>query len=240
MPEKKKSVFETMSAIDVSPYLFTKNGMSYLPWSRAIEQLKLRYPDADVQPVMYESEKIITALVEKNADGTERYTSHVVKDSMLFTPEYGGCTVRTKLVIPSEGIEVEETLPVLDFKNKPVSFENVTADQVNKAIKRCGTKNIAIATGLGLSLWHKEEISESAKDQKVIDKLESNNVVDKFKELVAKGFDRIKLSSWCKENFGSANPAAIKNADIRERMLMALDTLNIKDFQPDKKTKETK
>lgn len=233
----KKSVFETMSAVDVSPYLFTKNGMSYLPWSRAIEQLKLKYPDADVQPVMYETERIITALVEKNADGTEKYASHVVKDSMLFTPEHGGCTVRTKLVIPSEGIEVEETLPVLDFKNKPVSPENVTADQVNKAIKRCGTKNIAIATGLGLSLWHKEEISESAKDQKVIDKLEGNEVIAKFKELVAKGFDKIKLANWCKENFGSSNPATIKNEEIRAKMLAALETLDIKDFQPDKKTK---
>ena len=107
-------------------------------------------------------------------------------------------------------------------------------------MRRCVAKNIAYL-GYGITLWQKDnDYTDLAKDQKVIDKLESNNVVDKFKELVAKGFDRIKLSSWCKENFGSANPAAIKNADIRERMLMALDTLNIKDFQPDKKTKETK
>lgn len=237
MPEKKKSVFETMSAIDVSSYLFTKNGMSYLPWSRAIEQLKLRYPDADVQPVMYETEKLVTALVEKTADGTEKYASHVVKVNMLYCPEQGGCTVRTRLTIPSESIEVEETLPVLDFKNKPVSPENVTSDQVNKAIKRCGTKNIAVATGLGLSLWHKEEMSESAKDQKVIEKLENNDIVAKFKELVAKGFDKVKLATWSKENFGSANPASIKNEEIKQRMREALDKLDIKDFQPDKKSK---
>mgnify|MGYP003294471242 CR=1 FL=1 len=39
--KKKQEFLDKMSKIDVQPYLFVKNGMKYLPWSRCEELLKL-------------------------------------------------------------------------------------------------------------------------------------------------------------------------------------------------------
>ena len=145
--------------------------------------------------------------------------------------------VKTCVKIPSENIEEYCTLPILDFKNQPIPSDKVTTADANKSLRRCVAKNIAYL-GYGITLWQKDnDYTDLAKDQKVIDKLESNEVIAKFKELVAKGFDKIKLANWCKENFGSSNPASIKNEEIRAKMLEALDKLDIKDFQSDKKTK---
>ena len=58
-----------------------------------------------------------------------------------------------------------EQLPVLDFKNKAVPFETVDSAAVNKAIKRCLTKNLALFV-LVLSLWNGEELSDNAKEAK--------------------------------------------------------------------------
>lgn len=237
MPEaKKKTVFETMSAIDVSSYLFKKNGMSYLPWSRAIELLKLNYSDAKVTECTFECTKPMSTLFTKTKDG-ETYDVLYDKIEMPYFTDGRTCFVKTRLEIPSQGIDEYCTLPVMDYKNQCIPADKITMNDVNKSLRRCATKGIAMATGLGLGLWHKEEVSETAEAQKIIDKLERNDVLAKFKALISKGFDKVKLAAWSKENFGTANPAQIKSDEILERMSKALDELDIKDFQPDKKTK---
>lgn len=238
MPVPKESFFEEMSAIDVSPHLFEKNGRKYLPWSKALELLKLHASDAVVYECSFDTQCILSATLSRTKD-SEAFENHVVKKEMPFFTDGRTCMVKTRLVIPSKGIDEYCTLPVMDNKNQCIPADRVTMADVNKTLRRCATKNIAMATGLGLSLWHKEEISEYAEAQKIIEKLDRVNAIDKFKQKIEEGFDRLKLVEWLKTNFGTTNPMTIKSQKVLDRLNEELDKLDIKDFQPDKK-KENK
>ena len=240
MPEpKNKKVFETGSAIDVSPYLFEKNGQKYLPWSRALELMKLNWPDAKITKCSFETTKVISTLVAE-AEGAKSYENTVVKVEMPYFTDGRTCYVMTKLEIPSQGIEETCTLPVMDHRNQCIPADKITMSDVNKAQQRCMTKNIAMTTGIGLSLWHKEEMSELAKDQKIIDNLEKGGLkestIAKFKALITKGFDRAMLVAWIQSNFGTTNPRTIESEEILNRLSEELDKLDMKDFQPENKT----
>ena len=233
---KKKSVFEVMSAVDVTPYLFEKNKMVYLPWSRAIEQLKLKYPDAKVTECTFRTPKFITAIDHEGKEA-KGYNNVIVETDMPYYTDGRTCFVQTRLEIPSENVDECCTLPVMDFKNQCIPADKITMSDVNKSLRRCATKNIAMATGLGLGLWHKEEMSETAASQKIIDKLDRNDAISKFKTKVKEGYDRDKLAVWLKTNFNTSNPQTL-NDELLERLNTELDKLDIKDFQPEKKTKK--
>lgn len=236
MPEKKKSVFETLASIDVTEDIRVKGNTQYIPWAKCVEKLRTHYPDAIIEECTFKKQRFISTLETKTADG-ETYAHQITEEEMPYATDGHTAWVKTCVKIPSENIEEYCTLPILDFKNQPIPSDKVTTADANKSLRRCVAKNIAYL-GYGITLWQKDnDYTDLAKDQKVIDKLESNEVIAKFKELVAKGFDKIKLANWCKENFGSSNPASIKNEEIRAKMLEALDKLDIKDFQSDKKTK---
>lgn len=236
MPEpKNRKVFEIGSAIDVSPYLFVKNGMKYLPWSKAIELLKLNWSDAKITKCTFETTKVISTIISETKEG-KSYENTIVKVDMPYFTDGRTCYVMTKLEIPSQEVEEYCTLPIMDFKNQCIPADKVTMSDVNKSQQRCLTKNIAMATGIGLGLWHKEEISESAEAQKIMDKLDRADAIEKFKAKVEEGYDRTKLAEWLKQNFNTTNPMTIKSPEILERLNIELDKLDIKDFQPEKKT----
>lgn len=234
---KKKSVFEVMSAIDISPYVFSKNGQSYLPWSRAVELLKLKYPDARITECTFAVKEFVSAVAEETKEGKKHENILINKEMPYFT-DGNTCYVKTRLEIPSEALDEYCTLPILDFKNKSMTANTVTMDAVNKSLRRCATKNIAMATGLGLSLWHKEETSETAEAAKILTEFEQNSAIDKFKALIAKGFDRNELVKWLQTNFKTSNPRTIKNEDVLDKLAEELDKLDIKDFQPVKTKKK--
>ena len=71
--KKKQEFLDKMSKIDVKPYLFTKNGMSYLPWSRCEELLKLNAPDAILTEITFPTEKFITSPVKETKDGKAQW-----------------------------------------------------------------------------------------------------------------------------------------------------------------------
>lgn len=237
MPEpKNKKVFETGLATDVSPYLFEKNGQKYLPWSKAIELMKLNWSDAKIIKCTFKTKKVISTLLSETPEG-KTYENTIDEVEMPYFTDGNTCYVMTKLEIPSQGIEEYCTLPVMDYKNQCIPANKITMADVNKSQQRCMTKNIAMTTGIGLTLWHKEDISETAKEQKIITNLEQNDAIEKFKALVSKGFDRNKLAAWLQTNFGTNNPRTIKSEEILARLSDELDKLDIKDFQSDKKTK---
>lgn len=233
---KKKSVFEVMSAVDVSPYLFEKNKQSYLPWSRAIELLKLRYPDAKSTECTFPTEKYINALMAES-DGAKQYATTITSVDMPYFTDGRTCYVRTRLEIPSEGVDEYCTLPVMDFKNQCITVDKITMSDVNKALRRCATKNIAMATGLGLGLWHKEEVSEGAAIENTKNAERANTAIETFKAKIDEGYDRNKLVSWLKINYGTSNPQTIKDADKLNQLKADLDSLKPEDFKTEKKGK---
>jgi hypothetical protein len=130
---KSKSVFETLSAINVYDYIDKRGGLSYVSWANAWMLLKKEYPNASRK--VYESEH--TGL---------NYFSD-------------GNTCYVKVGITIEKQEIVDMLPVMDFRNKSITVDKITSMDVNKAIQRSTVKSIAMH-GLGLSLYTKEDIPE--------------------------------------------------------------------------------
>lgn len=124
--------FVKLYGINVNDKVEKKNGLSYVSWPFAWAEVKKLYPDA-------------TYTIYENRDGWNYHTDGRT------------CWVKTGVTI--NGIEHIEMLPVMDFKNRSIPFENVTSFDVNKAIQRSLTKAVA-RHGLGLYIYAGEDLPE--------------------------------------------------------------------------------
>lgn len=134
---KKKSVFETLNAINVNDHTEKKNGLTYLSWAWAWSEAKKLYPTANYK--VYERE-----------DGCNYFT------------DGNTCWVKAGVII--EDLEHIEYLPIMDYKNRSIPLGNVTSFDVNKAIQRSLTKALA-RHGLGLYIYAGEDLPEDAEKQ---------------------------------------------------------------------------
>lgn len=149
--EQKKSVFETLNAIDCSEHTEKKkNGqveLTYLSWPWAWAEVKKRYPDADY--TIYKDEQ---------------------KRPYIEDPDYGLMCYTTVTI---NGQTHEMWLPVMDSANKTMrrapykyqtksgekTVEAATMFDINKTIMRCLVKNLAMF-GLGLYIYAGEDLPE--------------------------------------------------------------------------------
>ena len=144
-----KSVWETLSVIDCNDHTETKNGLTYLSWAWAWGTLKKHYPKARFEKLG----------LETFDDGTA-----MVRVQVWIPPESDD--------VLSENIEtVEELLPVLDYKNKPVASPN--AFDVNSAYQRCLVKCLAYM-GLGMYIYQGESENPDAKKTYEVKDLQGN------------------------------------------------------------------
>ncbi len=125
----KESVFEKLSQIDVSPITQKKGQFDYLSWSNAVREMLKAFPTA-----------------------TWEFTEW---DGLPYQKTEVGYFVKCSVTINE--LERKMSMPILDFRNKPVMPGKLTADQVNKTQMRCLTKAIALH-GLGLDLWAGEDL----------------------------------------------------------------------------------
>lgn len=126
------NTFEKLNAINVNDKTEQKNGLTYLSWAWAWQEVKKVDPKA-------------TYTIYENADGWNYHTD--------------GKTCWVKTGVTADGIEHIEYLPVMDFRNKSIPLENVTSFDVNKAIQRSLTKACA-RHGLGLYIYAGEDLPE--------------------------------------------------------------------------------
>jgi len=128
MPSKAKSVWETLSVIDCSGHTEEKNGFTYLSWAWAWKTLKELYPRARFSKLGF------------------------------FDLSDGSQMVNVRVWIENDSGEViedvTETLPVLDYKNKPIV--NPDCFSVNSAYQRCLVKCLAYM-GLGMYIYQGEK-----------------------------------------------------------------------------------
>lgn len=136
----KKSVFETLNAINVNDKTEKKNGLTYLSWAWAWGEVKKKYPDTNY--TIY-----------------ERMTDY---GPVNYFTDGKTCWVKTGVTV--DGIEYIEELPVMDFKNKSIALNSVTSFDVNKAIQRSLTKALA-RHGLGLYIYAGEDLPEDEKEE---------------------------------------------------------------------------
>lgn len=129
---EEKSVFQTLSEINVNDKTEQKGRLTYLSWSFAWGEVKKKYPTA-------------TYTIYENENGWNYFTDGRT------------CWVKTGVTI--NGIEHIEYLPVMDNLNKSIPVDKVTSFDVNKAIQRSITKACA-RHGLGLYIYAGEDLPE--------------------------------------------------------------------------------
>ena len=157
--KEEKTLFETLRDINVTGHVEKKNGMNYLSWAYAWDEVMRLYPLA-----VYEIERF--------------------DDKPYLYDEKTGYMVFTRMRI--NDIEREMWLPVMDGANKAMldheytykvakyeypngtktkvgeetkTVEAATMFDINKTIMRCLVKNLAMF-GLGLALYSGEDLPE--------------------------------------------------------------------------------
>lgn len=157
--KEEKTLFETLREINVTGHVEQKNGLNYLSWAWAWDEVMKRYPLA-----VYEIERF--------------------DDKPYLYDEKTGYMVFTRMRI--NDIEREMWLPVMDGANKAMldheytykvakyewrdkvktkvgeetkTVEAATMFDINKTIMRCLVKNLAMF-GLGLALYSGEDLPE--------------------------------------------------------------------------------
>lgn len=166
--EEKKTVFETLSKIDVSGKAEKKNGLTYLSWAWAWNEVKKIYPKANYEIISN-------------------------KDGLNYHHDNKTCWVVVSVNI--EGLVHTEHLPVMNFRNQSIKESEVTSFDVNKSIQRALTKAIG-RHGLGLYIYAGEDLPEVIKDPNIIEKykkaLEKTDSIEKVTALYKANEQEIK------------------------------------------------
>lgn len=138
MSKKETTKFEQAYSLNVNDKAESKNGLTYISWAWAWAEFKKIYPDASYE--------------------VQRYG----ENSLPYVADTTGYMVATKVTANNETHEM--WLPVMNYKNKAMKQGEATMFDVNKAIMRCLTKNLAMF-GLGLYIYAGEDLPEINEDQ---------------------------------------------------------------------------
>ena len=134
----EQNYFLELNKINVNDKTEKKNGLTYLSWAWAWGEVKKLHADANY--TIYE-----------NKDGWNYHTD--------------GKTGWVKTGVTIKEIEHIEYLPIMDFRNKSITADNITSFDVNKAIQRSLTKAVA-RHGLGLYIYAGEDLPETETETK--------------------------------------------------------------------------
>lgn len=189
------SVFQVLNSINCNEHTEQKNGLTYLSWAWAWQMVKQNFPDAT-------------------------YTIYENKDGLLYHTD--GKTAWVKTGVTINGLEHIEYLPVMDFKNKSITIDQITSFEVNKAVQRSLTKACA-RHGLGLYIYAGEDLPDG--DSKVAP---APKLSEKEQDDLALAIDEIKhcksideLTDVAKKWKGFQNvPAYLKAGQIKKQELI--------------------
>lgn len=195
--------FKKLNAINVNENTEKKNGLTYLSWAWAWAELKKVYPDATYQIRQFDGNPYL-------------YDSNL------------GYMVMTEMTV--EGITHEMWLPVMDGANKAMKAEPYTYEvkeysygkwtgnyvekevapatmfDINTAIMRCLTKNIAMF-GLGLYIYAGEDLPEESEEAKE-EKKKKAEIEKKSDDISKMKISKIKVDSL-------ANKAVADNVPLK-------------------------
>lgn len=135
---KKKTVWETLSKINVNDHTEKKNGLTYLSWAWAWGVLKEHYPSATFQ-------------------------KHVQPSGIPYIIDANGYAY-VQVTVTVEEESATELFPVLDHRNRAI--QNPNAFDVNSAMQRCLAKCISYL-GLGHYIYAGEDLPQDARSGSV-------------------------------------------------------------------------
>ena len=127
-----KSVFEQLSALNLSSKVEKRGNLSYISWATAWGECKKLFPD--MNRTVYESET-----------GMNYFSD--------------GATAWVKVGVTINGLECIDYLPVMNHMNKSIPLASLTSFDVNKTIQRSMVKALALH-GLALNVYNKEEFQD--------------------------------------------------------------------------------
>lgn len=134
--------YEELRKVDVNKYVEKRDGFSYLNWAKCIELLR----DNGAEVVYFEP------IPDEKTGSSLRMTETEFKD------KNGGVNrcyeTRIKVVIDDKTYFMQT--PVMNGSN-PVKDNSMNQNRVWTSMCRAFVKCVAINTGLGFSLWLKEE-----------------------------------------------------------------------------------
>lgn len=151
MAEKKTDVFNELFALNVNDKTENRNGLTYLSWSWALAEVMKRFPD-------------MTYEIWRDEQGRP-YIADEDLGYMVFTSvTIGGITKKMWLpVMDSNNKAMKKEPYTVKTKYKTINVASATMFDVNKAIMRCLTKNLAMF-GLGLYIYSGEDLPEDEKE----------------------------------------------------------------------------
>lgn len=140
-------IYKILREINVVGHVEQKNGLNYLSWAWAWDEIMKNYPNAtyeierfDNKPYLYDEKTGYMVFTKMNINGIEREMWLPVMDSNNKSMLDHAYTYDTK------------------FK-KDIKVEPATMFDINKTIMRCLVKNLAMY-GLGLALYSGEDLPE--------------------------------------------------------------------------------
>ena len=156
-----KTVWETLSAINVNENIEKKNGFSYLSWSWAWATLMDHYPHAEFY---FENQSGENG--DLNNDGVIRYPDG---------------TAEVRCVLTVEDVSHTMWLPVMDYKNQAI--KNPNARDINDAKMRCLVKAMSLF-GLGLYIYAGEDLPDASKQKPAPTPAPETDLVDEKAQLL--------------------------------------------------------
>lgn len=202
-----ENYFKDLYNVDVKEKVKQKNNLNYLSWAAAWAEVKKIHPDAFF--TIYES-------ILKISD------SGVVMSTRPWFDD--GKTGWVKTGVTINGLEHIEQLPIMDYKNKSISAENITSADANKSIQRSLTKACA-RHGLGLYIYEGEDLPEESKQ---LEKLRN----DCYKLVLAKAKisdeTKLKVKEYCDAIDSSAGGDPRMMTDIESLKLLKNQLNSIK------------
>jgi hypothetical protein len=202
--DKKKSVFERLSAINLNEHVEKKKDLTYLSWAWAWSATKKECPDATykILPTDYDEVLGFMCHTEVTIEGEtlgmwlpvmDGANKSMLKTSYTYTTRFGDKTV-----------------------------ESATTFDINKTLMRCLVKNLAMF-GLGIYIYAGEDLPEAevstpapAKAKPAsnlidlaVDDANWNGVVKYAKDNKALGFDKIGQQLSRKYNLSNEVKQAI-------------------------------
>lgn len=148
--ENKKSVFETLNAINVNDMVekkkTEKSTLTYLSWSSAWQVVKEKFPDVEYE-------------ILRNPETNLPYWYDPLTGYMVFTKvTIGGQTHEMWLPVMDGTNHAMKAEPYeVQTKYKKFTVQAATMTDINKTIMRCLVKNLSIF-GLGLYIYRGEDL----------------------------------------------------------------------------------
>lgn len=143
--------YDELRQVDVSPYCEKRDGMDYLPYNTCISLLH-----------EHGAETVYFLPVQNPKNGSSLYETDTV-----FTDKNGVANrcYETRIEIHIDDKVYFMQSPVMNGAN-PVKDNSMSQQRVWNSMTRSFVKAVAIYTGLGFSLWLKEEENERKSQEK--------------------------------------------------------------------------